>query len=147
MSQANAGILHILVHDNNCFAVFSLNKLPLKMHHLEPRRFYDNRDLQIGGRVRHSVQARLFKPGTFALDCHISHQSCTSSLLFNWSATGRSEGSENITGRFTSCFHLPQIATQRLRSQCLLGVVVPISISLGIWMWGAPRFDVRKVCG
>ena len=28
-----------------------------------------------------------------ALDCHISHQSRT-----NWSATGRSEGSKNITG-------------------------------------------------
>ena len=53
---------------------------------------YINRDLQIGVRVR------LFKLGAFAFDYHISHQSRTDSLLFNWSATVRSEGSENITG-------------------------------------------------
>ena len=50
------------------------------------------RDLQI------RVRVRLFNPSTFALDYHISHQSRTDSLLFNWSATGRSEGSGNITG-------------------------------------------------
>ena len=45
--------------------------------------------LQIGVRVR------LFKPSAYAFDYHISHQSRTDSLFFNWSATGRSEGSKN----------------------------------------------------
>ena len=39
-----------------------------------------------------------FKPSAFAFDYGISHQSHNNSLLFNWLATGRSEGSGNITG-------------------------------------------------
>ena len=39
-----------------------------------------------------------FKPSAYTLDCHISLQSLPSSLLRNWSATGRSEGFGNITG-------------------------------------------------
>ena len=40
----------------------------------------------------------LFKPSAYTLDYHISRQSRTDSLLFNWSATGKSEGSGNETG-------------------------------------------------
>ena len=36
---------------------------------------------------------------------HISHQSHTDSLLLNWSATGRREGSGNVTGlKFNSLY-------------------------------------------
>lgn len=55
-----------------------------------------NRDLQIGVRVRDLAWGRLFKPSAYTLDYHISHQSCTDTLLFSWSATGRSEGSNWI---------------------------------------------------
>ena len=51
-----------------------------------------NRDLQI------RVRVRLFKPSAYAFDYRISHQSRTDSLFFNWSGTGRSEGSENVIG-------------------------------------------------
>ena len=54
------------------------------------------KDPRIG--VRDLVRIRLFKPSAYALDCHISHQFRTNSLLFNWSATGRSEGYGNVTG-------------------------------------------------
>ena len=61
-----------------------------------------NRDLQI--KIQDLVRVGLFKPSVFALDCHISLQSRTDSLLFNWSATGTSECSGNITGlKFESC--------------------------------------------
>ena len=42
------------------------------------------------------MQLRLFKPSACGLGYHTSHESRTNSLLLNWSATGRSEGSENV---------------------------------------------------
>ncbi len=42
----------------------------------------------------------------YGFDYQISHHSRADSLLFNWSAKGRSGGSRNVTGlKFKSCTH------------------------------------------
>ena len=50
------------------------------------------------GTFRSENEYDFSNPGynAFALDCHILLQ--TESLLFNWSPTGRNEGSKNVTG-------------------------------------------------
>lgn len=54
------------------------------------------RDIQIG--VQDWVRVWLSKPSAYTFDYHDLHQSRTDSLLFDWSATGRSEHSRNVTG-------------------------------------------------
>lgn len=80
----------------------------------------------MGVQTRFSTN-KLFKPDAYGFDYEISNQSCTNSLPFNWSATGRNKGSVNVTGKkfkSSTCIQ-PHTHAAIERSPCNMLSLVP----------------------